>query len=187
MAKNGHSFTDEDEPNPHDNYSRSKWQAEQALEKIGDLEKVVVRPSLIYGPTPPGNLQRLISLAKSKKPFPLGGVHNKRSLLSVRNLSSFIVKCLDHPTAVGKTYVLADEEVKSTTELYEAICTNLKVPPKLVNIPEPLLRGLLALVGKRKMAERLCDTLVIDASRARSDLSWTQTQSQDEGLREMVQ
>ncbi len=113
-AKNGHSFTDEDDPNPHDDYSRSKWEAEQALADIEGIEKTVIRPSLIYGPGVPGNFRRLLELAKSAKPFPLGAVRNERSLLGLGNLCSFISLCLNHPSAVGKSYVFADNETLST-------------------------------------------------------------------------
>lgn len=185
-AKNGHSFTEEDEPKPHDDYSQSKWEAEQALTKMQGLEIVTIRPPLIYGPDVPGNFRRLLLLAKDGKPFPLGGIHNKRSLIGVRNLASIVSLCLKDPRAVGQTYVVADREQLSTAELYTQLCHLFQVNPRLINLPESVLRGMLTLLGKAKMADRLCDTLVVDASKIERDLGLTQAVTQVDGFRETV-
>ena len=56
-----------DTPSPKDLYSVSKWEAEKALWLVSentDLEVVVVRPPLIYGPGVKGNLARLLKLVR---------------------------------------------------------------------------------------------------------------------------
>jgi nucleoside-diphosphate-sugar epimerase len=185
-AKNGRAFTEEDKPNPHDDYSKSKWDAEQALSEIVGMEKVIIRPCLIYGPGVPGNFRRLIGLARKGRPFPLGSVSNKRSLLGVTNLCSFISRCVSDERAIGNTFVLADDEALSTAELYENLCRLQNVQPKVLNVPEPILRALLSILGKGKMAERLCDTLIVDSAKAHRHLDWSQPVGQSEGLEDTV-
>jgi nucleoside-diphosphate-sugar epimerase len=185
-SKNGEAFTESDEAQPHDQYSRSKWEAEEALAAIEGLDLVVVRPPLIYGAGVPGNLRKLVDLAKSGRPFPLGGVHNKRSLIGLRNLCSFLGLCLTDERAVGQRFVISDGEDVSTAELYSRICKHLKITPRLVNVPQGLLRAGSAVLGKGKMAERLCDTLLVDASKARNLLGWRPVRTMDEELEEMV-
>ena len=185
-AKNGRAFTESDESNPHDDYSRSKLEAEQELSRIDSLSTTIIRPPLIYGAGVPGNFQRLIGLAKKGRPFPLGGVRNKRSLIGRENLCSFVSLILRDERSIGQTYVIADEELLSTAELYLSLCKHLGSRGKVLSLPEPILRGMLQALGKGKMAERLCDTLVVDSSKARERLGWKQPKSQEDGLEEAV-
>jgi len=150
------------------------------------MEKIVIRPPLIYGPDVPGNMRRLVGLAKKGRPFPLGGVHNKRSLIGRDNLCSFVSLALEGERASGQTFVISDNEQVSTAELYEIICRNLGVQSRLMSVPEPMLRTLLSALGKGKMAERLCDTLLVDATKAKEILGWKQVKSLENGLRETV-
>jgi nucleoside-diphosphate-sugar epimerase len=186
LAKNGRAFTEEDEPRPHDDYSQSKWEAEQALANISGIEKVIIRPPLIYGPGVPGNFRRLLGLARKGRLLPLGAVHNKRSLIGLENLCALISIALRHENAAGRTYLVADGEDVSTAELYTRICRLMDIKPRLISVPSTLLKGLLAAVGKRRMASRLCDTLLVDAKKARDELGWKPVQSLDEGLASAV-
>lgn len=186
QAKNGRAYTEDDEPCPHDNYSRSKWEAEQALARISGLPTVILRPPLIYGPSLPGNLRLLVRLAKRRAPFPLGLVKNQRSLIGLHNLCSLIARSLEAEEGVGKTFVAADDETVSTADLFRKISAALGVQPRILPVPEPLLRAILSAAGKGKMAERLCDTLVVDPSLAMQSLGWKPLVSLDEGLREAV-
>ena len=46
------SFSEQDVPSPHNAYAVTKWEAEQALQRIAKetgLEVVIVRPPLVYG------------------------------------------------------------------------------------------------------------------------------------------
>lgn len=185
-SQNGRSFSEVDEANPHDDYSRSKWEAEKGMAGISGLENVVVRPPLIYGPGVPGNMRRLLDLAKSGKPFPLGGVQNKRSLIGLQNLCSFLSLCVTDDRAAGQTFVIADGADVSTAELYSRICKVAGVSCRLVHIPMGLLRFGLTATGKGKMAERLCDSLMVDSSKARELLGWRPVRTMDEELAEMV-
>jgi nucleoside-diphosphate-sugar epimerase len=186
-AKNGHSFTEEDQPQPHDDYSRSKWEAEQVLADFDDLETCIIRPPLIYGPEVPGNLRKLLDFARKGGRLPLGGVRNKRSLLGVRNLNAFVGHVLGDARAVNQTYVLADSEELSTAELFRTLSTHLGREAKLLTIPESTLRFLLRAAGKARMAERLCASLVIDSSKARTQLGWIQPVKMNDGLKEMAE
>ncbi len=81
-------FTSQDIPYPQDPYGRSKKQAEQALwdvTSMSDLEGVVVRPPLVYGPGVRANFASLIGIVKRGIPLPLGSIHNKRSFVANDN------------------------------------------------------------------------------------------------------
>ncbi len=60
-------FTEIDSPAPVSEYARSKWKAEKSLSTLCDssrMELTILRPTLIYGPGNPGNLERLLRLIK---------------------------------------------------------------------------------------------------------------------------
>ena len=81
-----HVITEDLEPRPTDAYGRSKLAAEQALAAL-DMDWVALRLVLVYGPGVKGNMARLMRLACSPFPLPLGGIKARRSILSLDNLS----------------------------------------------------------------------------------------------------
>ena len=59
----GRPFTEDTPPQPEDAYGVSKWEAEQALCAVArdtNLETVILRPPLVYGPGVKGNFLRLM-------------------------------------------------------------------------------------------------------------------------------
>ena len=72
------------------------------------MEVVILRPPLLYGPGVKANFLKLIQLVDKGIPSPLGGVKNKRSLLSLTNFADVISKCVTDPMAGGQTG-MADE------------------------------------------------------------------------------
>ena len=55
---------------------------------------VILRNPAMYAQEKAGSIQRLLALADTPWPPPLGGLCNKRSLLAVRNLASALVAVL---------------------------------------------------------------------------------------------
>ena len=85
----GHPFTADDPPVPMDSYGISKREAEDALGRLAHetgLEVTVIRSPLVYGPGVGANFLRLMRLAASGIPMPLGSVDNRRSLVYVANI-----------------------------------------------------------------------------------------------------
>ena len=70
------------EPKPESDYGLSKLIAEQALidvEKANpDMKVTIIRPPLVYGQGVKENFFRLVQLAKSSYPLPLGALHEAR-------------------------------------------------------------------------------------------------------------
>jgi UDP-glucose 4-epimerase len=186
----GQKITADDLPVPHDPYSISKYEAEQGLRQLADetgLEVVIIRPPLVYGAHAPGNFGRLINVLVKRFPLPLGAIHNKRSFVALDNLVDLIVTCLDHPAAVNQTFLVADGEDLSTTELLRRMGASLGSPARLIPVPTSLLEAGSALLGKRDAAQRLCGSLQVDISKTRELLGWNPPISVDEGLRRTAQ
>ena len=77
-------YTHLDKPNPKDSYAISKAKAEEdllELSKNTNLEVVIIRPPLIYGPAAKGNFLSLMNISKRNIPLPLKSIKNKEVLL----------------------------------------------------------------------------------------------------------
>jgi nucleoside-diphosphate-sugar epimerase len=182
-ATQGHAFTENDVPAPHDAYAVSKLEAEQSLQAVaGAMEWVIVRPPLVYGPGAPGNFARLLKLARTGLPLPLGAVRNRRSFIALDNLADFIVTCCEHPAAANQTFLVADGEDVSTTELLRRIAAACGKKAHLLPVPVSWLRWAARALGHPAVAQRLLDSLVVDSSKARRLLSWSPPITMDEQL-----
>ncbi|MFZ2301194.1 MAG: SDR family oxidoreductase [Gallionella sp.] len=180
-------FTESDKPNPQDAYAVSKWQAEQALQRIAHetgLEIVIVRPPLVYGPGVKGNFARLLATVKKGIPMPLASVHNKRSLIYLGNLADALIACANHPSAAGKTYLVRDGEDISTPDLVRQIAMSLGKPARLFPLPTGLLLGLGGLFGKSEAIRRMAGSLCVNDDLIRKELGWKPGVTLQQGVQE---
>jgi nucleoside-diphosphate-sugar epimerase len=119
-------------------------------------------------------------------PLPLGSTINKRSFVALGNLVDLIVTCIDHPAAANQTFLVADGEDLSTTELLRRMARVLGKPSRLIVFPVSLLTFVASLLGLKAAAQRLCGSLQIDISKTRKLLGWEPPVSVDKGLRSTV-
>lgn len=175
-----------DTASPHSPYALSKWEAEQGLRALAaesDMQVVVVRPPLIYGPDAPGNFSSLMRAIQRGWPLPLGAVNNSRSFIGRDNLVDLVLTCVDHPAAAGQTLLASDGEDLSTTDLLRRTARALGSNVLLLPIPGRLLRAAANAFGKHDLGQRLFGSLQIDISTTRSLLGWQPPVGVDEGLR----
>jgi len=122
------------------------------------------------------------SLCPCSKEISERGAHNQRSLVALDNLVDFIITCIDHPAAVNQTFLVADGEDLSTTELLRRVGQAMGKPARLLPVPMGMLKLGAALLGKKDVAQRLCGNLQVDISKAREVLRWEPVVSVEEGL-----
>lgn len=168
-------FTSHDAPSPHDPYGKSKAEAEEALLKLhepGVFEVVIIRPPLIYGPGVKANFESLMKLVNKNLPLPFGLVKNKRSLISVFNLTDLIITCLTHPAAGGKIFLISDDRDFSLAELIQKMGSVQNKSAMLLPIPVGLMKFGAGLLGKKAYADRLFGNLQVDISETKKILNW---------------
>lgn len=183
------AYRETDVPAPQDAYAISKWEAEQGLLQIAQetgLEVVVLRPPLVYGPRVKGNFLRLMQVIQKGWPLPLGAVKNRRSLLYVGNFVDAIRVCVEHPAAMGQTFLLDDGQAVSTPELIHAVANALNRPVRLLPIPVSLLQLAGLMTGRGIAVSRLTGSLYVDDQAIRSRLDWKPPYSIEAGLAETV-
>ncbi|MFK5985054.1 MAG: NAD-dependent epimerase/dehydratase family protein [Pseudomonadota bacterium] len=169
-------FYADDKVNPVDAYAISKYEAETALLKLHQqqqIEVVIIRPPLVYGPGVKGNIARLIALLKKQWPLPLAAINNKRSLVSIDNLNSLIMCCVAHKKAPGQVFLVSDGSDISTSQLLTEMSKALHCKSYLFKLPPFIFKNITTLVGKKAEYSRLTDSLQVDIGKNKKLLDWT--------------
>lgn len=173
----GTPFRADDPPAPHAPYAISKLEAEIGLTQIAaetGLEVVVIRPPLIIGPAPVGNLRTLSRLIAKGLPMPFGAAtRNRRSLVLASTLADLIRVCLSHPNAPGEPLLVADTPPLSTRRILEHLARETGQQLRLLPVPVGLLRMSLRALGRGTIDQQLFGDLEIDISQTTARLGWT--------------
>jgi UDP-glucose 4-epimerase len=175
VTARGRPFSGTDKPAPEDAYGRSKHLAEIKLQEIfsgSDTELVIIRPPLVYGPRVKANFAMLVRLARLPLPLPLAAVCNRRDMVSLYNLSEFIVLCCTHPQAPASVWMVADSAPYSLASLIAEIRAAQGRSPWLFKFPPKLLKIALAAAGKSAWSSRLFSDLQVDTTPSREILGW---------------
>lgn len=185
----GQSFSPNDLPNPKSSYAISKWEAEQAIAKLlknTTLQLVIIRPPIIYGPGMDGTLAALIKAVKLGIPLPLSGIENRRSMIGIENLLSFISACINHSYFTpgnAELFLVSDAETISTSDLIVKIANANGRPPRLFSIPFNIAEYAANKFGGNLFTIRLMDSLVVDSSKANKMLGWWPELTMEEQFR----
>jgi nucleoside-diphosphate-sugar epimerase len=102
-------------------YGRSKLRLEGLMAKVlagSDTRLAIVRNPAMYGPGKGGSVQRLLKLADTGLPLPLGGLRNRRSLLAIANFASALGAMVRSPPEVAAgIFHVHDGPALSTTQI----------------------------------------------------------------------
>jgi nucleoside-diphosphate-sugar epimerase len=175
---------------PTDPYGLSKWEAEQALQRVAaetGLELVVIRPPLVYGMGVKGNFAQMLSAVSRRFPLPFAAVINQRSLIYVGNLVDVLIVCATHPAASGNVYLVSDGDDVSTPELLRRLGDAMGRPARIFPIPKCLLSMMGKIAGLREQLPRLTGSLQIDCHKICSELNWKPPYSLHQGLQKTAE
>ncbi|WP_309296034.1 NAD-dependent epimerase/dehydratase family protein [Metapseudomonas otitidis] len=181
------AFSNDSIPAPNDAYARSKLRAELGLRELSKetgMEVVIIRPPLVYGPGVGANFLTMMRWLQRRVPLPFGGINNRRSLVSIGNLVDLILRSLDHPAAVGKVFLVSDNEDMSTPVLLSRLGDALECPVRLVSVPTTWLVAGASLLGRRDMFDRLLGSLYVDIEYTKKTLDWTPPYKVQDSLNE---
>lgn len=177
-------FTDHTPPNPESPYATAKWEAEQCLLAMPTtMDRIIIRPPVVYGPGVKGNFGRLITWVNRALPLPLGAVHNKRQFIGLDNLVDFILACIEPEALINETFLIADQDAFTMTQWLQHIASALGKKSMLIPIPHALLAFALKATGQSKLAGQLLGNLEIQSNKAQTLLAWEPPYSMQEQMR----
>ena len=184
-------------PHPDTDYGRSKLAAEEHVRAVlahGQPDWCILRPPLVYGPGNPGNMSRLLKLVNTGIPLPLKHLENKRTFIYVGNLIEAVERCLWHPGASRRTFLVGDSETLSTPELIQLIAQKTEKAVRLFAMPPNIMLtasragNLLSRVTGWSVGldsyslSRLTGSLYLDTSDIRESIEWSPSFTLADGL-----
>ena len=120
---NSGEITRDTPPYPVTDYGKSKFQAEEAVRLLDDgtFRVAILRAPMVYGKGCKGNYSTLSRFSRKALVFP--GIRNRRSMLYIGNLSSFLKKIIDHEMSgiffpQNHEYVCTSEMVRLIGEMH---------------------------------------------------------------------
>ncbi len=174
-ATSDRTQTERTKPEPTEAYGRSKLQAEGLILKALPTA-TILRPALVVGPSPKGNLRTLLKLARSPAPLPFGGLKAPQAMVSLAGVADAVELALAREAMAGEVYCLAEAPALSLAGIVTALRKGLGKGPGLVSVPAPLLAFPLKLLGRGDMAERLLGGLAVDSAKLAA-LGWKPARS----------
>lgn len=172
---------------PDTAYGRAKRAAEVELAEIGEqtnLEIVILRLAMVYGPGSRGNLERMLRLVERGYFPPLPETGNHRSLVHVDDVVTAMLISAVHPAAVAKRYIVAHPDAPSGKELFDAMtlasgrkCATFAVPAALLRNLGRLGDRLESVLGRRlpldsQSVSRLLDSAWYSPDSIQGELGW---------------
>lgn len=119
---------------PTTHYALSKLQAEEFITEWAEKNGVILgilRPSLMTGPNPPGNLKAMIKGIRVGYYVNIAGGHTRKSLMMIQDIANIVPKIEN----VGGTYNVCDNRHPSFYELSACISTQLGKRHNPLSIP----------------------------------------------------
>ena len=160
---------------PLSTYGITKYEGEKALLqqlKGSNVKPIIIRMPLVYGKNVKGNLKSLKKAIAGGVPLPLNNVNdNKRSLLSISNLYSFLMQVLFLEKVDDTVFNLKDEKDYSTSEILHHIMAANNIKGRTFGINRKVLEFLLSIFSYN-LADKLLGNDTIDDSLARVKLNW---------------
>jgi nucleoside-diphosphate-sugar epimerase len=160
---------------PMSPYGVSKLEAELALQRLAEesnVQLIVLRPPLVYGPNAPGNLQSLKRWIKKGVPFPFAGIRNQRSLIHVENLCDAILRCAQIEHNDFRVFHVRDNRDYATPEIIHSAAQAMNCQGRLFRFPVGILKGLSALPGRARSLRGLIGNLQVDDRLIRRELGF---------------
>ncbi len=186
-----------------DPYSRSKVVGEQLLQQMirdKGAPVTIVRPGLIYGPRDTNSFGRFARLVEQGKMVVIGSGNNHLPLIYVTDVARGILLASEAEQAVGRAYLLVNDEPVTQRDYFTTIARELGVPPPSWHIPYRLaltLGGTLEMVGHLMHMKQTPPLMRFGLkqiggenhfiiSRARSELDFIPQVSLVEGVRQAI-
>lgn len=192
---NGESTTGSRPYSPNDDflaedaYGLSKVEAEEELSKLAketDMEVVIIRPPLVYGPGVKANFLNLIKLSNTVFPLPFSMIKNQRSMVYIENLIDFIIMCIDHRNAANQTFIVSDGRDLSLPELITLLRSALGRSACLIPVPSGVFKICGFCFRNEGLIDRLIGSLQVDSSKAKELLGWKPPFTIEQGIQATI-
>ena len=174
----GENITEEHPLNGTTPYALSKIKAEKYLQgwcAMHNVKLSILRPSLIAGPNPPGNLGAMIRGIRNGKYLSIAGGEARKSVLMVQDIANLVPLLIEK----GGIYNVCDSYQLSFRELEMVICKQLN-KKRPISIPYWLAKSMAVIgdcLGKKApinslKLRKITSSLTFSNEKAVRELKW---------------
>jgi nucleoside-diphosphate-sugar epimerase len=174
----GENITEDYPLNGNTPYALSKIKAEQYLQewcRQHDVILSILRPSLLAGPNPPGNLGAMVNGIKTGRYVSIAGGKARKSILMVQDIAHLVSLLIDK----GGIYNVCDDEYPSFNQLEVLISKQLN-KRKPLSIPYFLAKSLALcgdIIGSKAPINsskllKITESLIFSNRKAKELLEW---------------
>lgn len=173
----GQRFLESDPWNPSGIYGTSKALAEQWLlsEHVDAANFLtILRPPLMVGPEPKGNLRMLLKALERGVPLPLASPRiGRRSYLGLRSCGE-IANLLLASSGPPRIVHARNDEEPTVGELCRMLAAARGISePRLLSVSPELLYIGASVLGRGSTYRKICEPMLVDDSASRSAVGWT--------------
>jgi UDP-glucose 4-epimerase len=202
MGEGGSKCLDEStEAEPTSAYGRAKREAERLVLEAGkrhNFHACVLRLPLVYGSGVKGNLLRMMAAIDRGRFPPLPETGNKRSLVHVDDVVQAALLAADNPKANGQIYIVTDDQVYSTRQIYSLMRTALGKAGAHWSVPQAMLQTGAKLgdfIGRLRGRRFVFDSVALDkllgsawysCAKIKRELGYQPTHTLGDSMNEMV-
>lgn len=159
-------------------YALSKIQAEEFLTKWckeNDIRLIILRPALLAGKNPPGNLGAMINAIRKNNYFRIGEGNARKSILMAEDIARLVPKLVE----TEGIYNLCDNHHPSFSELEGLICKQLnrKLPKSIPYWFAKSIAKIGDLIGSKapinsNKLDKITKPLTFSNAKAKEELNW---------------
>ena len=160
--------------NPNDDYSKSKYESEKKLIEISgnyEIQLIILRPPLIYGPGVKGNFLKLIKHIDKFSIIPHSNDFNQRSYISTLNLSNIIETIINKNFKGITIYFISDDNDLSLVDISKKISILLKRKIFIIKIPNIFVKFFIKRFT-RNIYNKLFSSFILDINKFKKDTGW---------------
>jgi UDP-glucose 4-epimerase len=118
-------------------------------------------------------------------PLPFGAFLNRRSLVSIDNLSQAILFCLDTPATLNQTFIVSDPAPITLADMFATLRDAAGRSPGLISIPPLAVKAMVIAAGRQALWDRIGRELVASSVNLQK-AGWSPQIETKAGLRAMV-
>ncbi len=189
---------DEKHPNtPMNYYGESKIEAE-ALVKHSGVPYVIIRPTVLYGPSFTMAFEKFFKMARAGKLTVIGSGANRMGFVYEDDAAKAFVLAASAQGALGREFIIASDEKVTQKQALEAFAKAVGGKPPARHVPKQLAYLMAALEGVKaritgkpakvtaEEVHTFCEDRYYDISKAREYLGWKPVTKFPAGLKKMA-
>ena len=129
-------------------YAKSKLTAEEEISKYQNSKKIIIlRPAVIIGPNPKGNIATLHKIIERKMPLILPQKSVKKNFTDIRNITFLIDLIIKNPNLLESgIYNIVDDKSLDIEEVLRSLAKEKKRPLRILLIPNNIFKYFLRLL-----------------------------------------